>query len=390
MTIWPFSVSFLLFATLAFTAPFLVLYYQQLQFTGPQIGLLVGLPPLITLLTTPLWTGWADTSKRHHLVVSLAILGSASALVALPLVSGFLPVLLLVLLFILSYSPLTSFADSATMFMLADKKALYGRIRLGGTIGFGLAAPLAGLLVQTNGLKFAFWGGAVLLLLALLVSQKLIHGQLSADPAARTGFRALLINPQWYFFLILAFMGGVAMSATNNYLFPFLQELRANESTMGLVLTFGTFSEIPVLFFGNYLLKRFKPFGLLRWAMLITGIRLIFFAFSGSANHILFLQLFGGLTFPAMWLAGVAYADEHAPVGLRTTAQGLFGVMVGGFGASVGGFVGGALLASLGGRGIFFLYGAIVLGATLMVSFQQKRTLSSQTLSGATGSDGVN
>lgn len=378
MTIWPFSLSFLLFATLAFTAPFLVLYYQQLQFTGPQIGLLVGLPPLITLLTTPLWTGWADTHKQHRLAISLGILGSALALVLLPLVSGFLPVLLLVLLFIVSYSPLTSFADSATMFMLADKKELYGRIRLGGTIGFGLAAPLAGFLVQINGLKIAFGGGAILLLLALIVSQKLVHGQLPAGQAVRARFRDLLINRQWYFFLTLAFMGGVAMSATNNYLFPYLQELRASESTMGLVLTFGTFSEIPVLFFGNYLLKRFKPSGLLRWAMLITGIRLIFFAFSRSANHILFLQLFGGLTFPAMWMAGVAYADEQAPAGLRTTAQGLFGVMVGGFGASVGGFMGGALLESLGGRGIFLLYGMIVLCATIMVSFWQSRATVNQ------------
>ena len=163
------------------------------------------------------------------------------------------------------------------------------------------------------------------------------------------------------------------MSATNNYLFPYLQELNTNETTMGLVLTFGTFSEIPVLFFGYYLLKRFKPYGLLRLAMVITGLRLMFFALSRSPDHILILQLFNGLTFPAMWMAGVAYADEQAPAGLRTTAQGLFGVMVGSIGAAAGGFIGGALLESLRGRGLFLLYGTITLVATIVIGLWQSR-----------------
>lgn len=316
--------------------------------------------------------------RRHRLVMGFIILGGALALVGLSLATSFLPVLLLALLFSIFYAPLTSFADSATMFMLADKKELYGQVRVGGTIGFGLLAPLAGFLVQNFGLRVSFWGGAVLLLLALVVSQKLVHGHSPVGESARAGFRALLVNWQWYFFLALAFMGGVAMSATNNYLFPYLQELRANEATMGLVLTFGTFSEIPVLFFGYYLLRRFKPYGLLRLAMLITGLRLMLFALSHSANHILILQLFNGLTFPAMWMAGVAYADEHAPASLRTTAQGLFGVMVGGIGAAVGGFMGGALLESLRGRGLFFLYGIIVFSATILVSFLQSRYTTSQ------------
>ena len=104
ITIWPFTFSFLIFATLAFTAPFLVLYYQELDFTGPQIGLLVGLTPLITLLTTPLWTGWADTMRRHRLVMGFIILGGALALVGLSLATSFLPVLLLALLFSIFYA----------------------------------------------------------------------------------------------------------------------------------------------------------------------------------------------------------------------------------------------------------------------------------------------
>ena len=71
--IWPFSLSFLQFAGVAFTMPFLVLYYQDLGFNGAQIGLLVGLAPLITLVSTPFWTGLADASHRHRFYMGIAL-----------------------------------------------------------------------------------------------------------------------------------------------------------------------------------------------------------------------------------------------------------------------------------------------------------------------------
>jgi MFS family permease len=76
---------------------------------------------------------------------------------------------------------------------------------------------------------------------------------------------------------------------------------------------------------------------------------------------VLIVQAFGGMIFPAMWLAGVSYADEHAPVGLKSTAQGLFGAMTFGFGSAIGGFVGGLLLESIGGRGLFLVFGLFIL-----------------------------
>ena len=47
---YPFTFYFLYFAALACLAPFVVLFYQQLGFSGAQIGLLAGMAPLITLV----------------------------------------------------------------------------------------------------------------------------------------------------------------------------------------------------------------------------------------------------------------------------------------------------------------------------------------------------
>lgn len=58
-------------------------------------------------------------------------------------------------------APVSSLVNSATMYMLGNEKDLYGRIRLGGTIGFGIAASIVGVLVKNHGLKMAFWIAAV-------------------------------------------------------------------------------------------------------------------------------------------------------------------------------------------------------------------------------------
>ena len=218
----------------------------------------------------------------------------------------------------------------------------------------------------------AFLGCAVLLLMGLVLSQKLTHSTVTSTGSTLQGIRILLTNRRWLLFLVLAFAGGLALAGTNTYLFPFLKELGANESTMGLAAMLGTLSEIPVLFYGHFLVRRFKPFGLLMLAMAFTGLRLLAFAASDTPTLALIVQLFNGLTFPAMWVAGVTYANENAPTGLSATAQGMFGAMVFGFGTAVGGFAGGPLLESFGGRSIYIVFGLAVLGTVSIVALLQR------------------
>jgi PPP family 3-phenylpropionic acid transporter len=371
--VWPFSLNFLIFAAVAFIAPFLVLYYQSLGFNGTQIGLLAGLTPLVTMVSAPFWTGLADQTRRHRLIMSATLGVSVALLLVLPGFSAFAPILLLIVLFNAFYAPVSSFTDSATMFMLGDKKELYGRVRLGGTFGFGIAATIAGVFVQNYGIRYAFWGGALLLFLALLVSQKLVFGQARAGVAIQQGLRTLLVDRRWILFLTLALAGGFALAANNSYFLPYMKELGTAESLMGVVLTIGVLSEIPVLFFSNRLLQRFTANGLLLLAMIVTGLRLVVLAMVQTPEAALLLQLINGLTFPAMWIAGVAYADQYAPPGMRSTAQGIFGAMVFGLGLAIGGFVGGPILEQAGGQAVFLIYGVIVLAVTLAVALLQCR-----------------
>jgi MFS transporter, PPP family, 3-phenylpropionic acid transporter len=371
--IYPFSFYYLLFSGIAFIGPFIVLFYQSLGFTGTQIGLMTGLTPLVAMVGAPFWTGVADATQRHRWIMGIALLAAMASMLIVPYLTAFLPVLVLLMIYNLFGAPISSLADSATMAMLGPEKQMYGRIRLGGALGYGLSAPVAGLLVQIYGLRAAFFGCALLMFLSFLVSQKFVYSTLREGSFSFKNLRVLMSRPRWIYFLSLAFSGGFALASAHYYFFPYMKELGAKESLMGLGLTIGMISEIPMMFYGHKLLKRFKPFGLLKLAIGVTVLRLLLLAATWNPNFVLVIQLLGGMTFPVVWIAGVSFADENAPDGMKATAQGILNAVVIGFGVASGGFVGGLLLESIGGRGLHLVFGLVVLAILIIISLLTAR-----------------
>ena len=370
--IWPFSFYFLYFAALSSFMPFIVLFYQALQFNGTQIGLLTGIPPLITLLAAPFWTGVADASKRHRLIMSLGIAMAVGLVLLLQTLNGFVLIFVTIVIFNFFFSPVASLSDSATIAMLGEERGMYGRIRLGGTIGWGVVAPIAGALVENYGLKLAFWGFSALMFVNFFIVQKMVHDSSMQGPSNHGGVRYFLTSRRWILFLLLAFLGGLGSFSAASYLFPYMAELGASETTMGLALTLSTMTELPIFFFGNRLVKRFGSQGLLMISLVLIGLRSLLYALVSAPFAVLIVQMLGGTVFPALWLAGVNYADEHAPAGLKSTAQGLFGAMTFGFGSAVAGFVGGPLLESIGGRGMFLVFGLFILGGIGLIEIVKR------------------
>jgi PPP family 3-phenylpropionic acid transporter len=348
--------------------PFIILYYQESGFNGTQIGLLAGMAPLVAMLGAPLWTGLADTTGRHKLIMSLAILGALVSASVYPLFHSLAPMFLLVFLYSLFNSPIMSFADSATMGMLADKKNMYGRVRLGGTIGWGLMAPLASLIIQAYGLRWSFWGYAIIMVLVFIVSQRFTFGKKVENISFGRNMRPLLADRKWVIFLSLAFVGGVALASINAYMFPYMEQLGISRSTMGIALTISTLGELPILFFANRLLKRLGAYGLLVLGLTITGIRLLLYAWLNFTAGILIFQLLNGMTYPMIWVAGVSYAYENAPEGMKATAQGLFGAMIVGIGAAAGSFLGGLMLEGIGGRWMYLIFGVGLLVSVAVIT----------------------
>ncbi len=357
---------FVFFAAGACLIPFLALYYHDLGLTGRQIGLLTGIVPLITMVGAAAWGAFADATGRHHLLLLTAIGGLWLAIAAMTQVSTFAQLIPLVCLYAVFIAPLVPLIDNSVMARLGEQRQEYGRVRVWGSYGWGIAALIIGVIIQHQGLLAAFPTYLVLMIILFFVGVRLpVRGGHTGEPV-RHGLRRLFTNRQWLLFTIVALVEGMTLGIFLNYLFLYLEALGASNMVMGLSLTFATLSEIPVFLYARRLLARWGAPFVLMLSLAGTVIRAFAYVFMTAPWQVLPISLLHGPTFAAMWAAGVAYADEIAPPGLGATAQGLFNSAVLGLGAAVGSFTGGYLYDGRGAVAAFQWAGWAALAALLL------------------------
>ena len=370
---WAPPLYFLYYAAAATLLPFLTIYYQDLGLTGTQIGLLASMPPLLSLMSAPVWGIVSDTMKQRKLSLLIAIGGAILLALALSVARGFFWLIPTVMLFSFFFSPIMPLVDTTTISMLGGQKERYGRLRLWGAVGWGVAAPVVGWLIETDSAAWSFWAYAALMALGFLIALGVPEtGRIKA--ASQLDLRISLASPRWLLFLIITFSGGMTLSMISNFLFLFLRQLGADEFSLGLTLTVATLSELPILFFSSRLLSRWSAGQLIGVALLVFAIRALAYSFIAVPWLALLIQLLHGPTFSLMWIAGVSYADRIAPTGLEATAQGLFSGVMLGIGSASGAFLGGLVYEHVGLVAMFRLAALISLVGMGFVRLVEKKS----------------
>ena len=335
----PKIVYFCFFAAGSALMPYLALYYNQIGLDARVIGLLAGIPPLVTLVAAPLWGGLADLTRRHRQLLLVAMGGTVITVLILSTTVHLYLIVPLVILYAFFVAPIMPLVDNSVLVLLGKQKDLYGKQRVWGAIGWGCSAAAMGFVISRMGLDLAFYGYALFMTLGLLAASRLRVSRASISVPFVSGLRTLLVQRRWLVFLTAILTAGVAAGMYHSFLFLYLDSLGASTVLMGLSLVVATFSEIPVFFFSDRLLGRFGARGLLLIAMAAAAVRMFAYSVMIMPWQVIMINLLHGLTFSAMWAAGVAM----------------------GVAAAVGAMLGGLLFESVGPQAMFRVGGYIVL-----------------------------
>jgi PPP family 3-phenylpropionic acid transporter len=361
---------FLHFAALAALMPYLTIYFASRGLSGIEIGLLSSLVPLMTMLGAPFWTEIADATGRHRAVLVAVIGMVVVAALALSTATHVVTLGIFTALLAFHLAPSMPLLDHAVLEALGDRAHAYGRQRAWGAVGWAISAPAAGWVTNAFGLPWAFFVFLGVMPWVALAASRVTYAATTGAGTRRVGGGLVLAlrDTRWIPLLVAGFAGGVGLAMVAFFLPLHLRDLGGSFTVIGVAIAVPAISEVPFMVFGGALLAAVGPRRLLLGAVAALALRLLLSGVIPDATALVAVQLLHGPSFGVLWIAGVTYAREIAPLGSRAVAQGLFAAVTGGLGSFTGSLLGGVTYDAWGGSGAFLVAAAFTGLAAVMLA----------------------
>jgi predicted MFS family arabinose efflux permease len=341
--------------------PFLPMYYHSLGLSGQLIGVLGAITPFSTFLVAPLWGYCIDKLKRPFTVFYITFLVSIGAQLMVSYHNA--PVYLMTMVFITAIfrAPIKPMIDTLVLKQLPDR-SLYGRIRLFGQIGFGVATGAVGCMstgdrliiypesntVITIGMRASiFWQSlrgnklpfflhgllAIPAFICLRAFHKLHQKKVqtkdpsknisssssSKDESIMDGLLQLTRNKDALLFFFLVFLLGLSGAATANFAFIRMREVGASDKLLGACRLLSSIAGAPMFWFSGKIQKLLGVDRILILTLLCYATRFSIYAFMSNPLYGLVADAIRGISFAVFWSTATIYANRIAPPSLGVT-----------------------------------------------------------------------
>lgn len=330
------------------------------------ISILGAMPMGLTLLAAPVWAGIADYFGLHRKILPLIMLLSIPFMISIAVFNAFWALLLVVIFYGICSSPIMSLADNSVLSSLGSRRSRYGYLRLWGSVGWGVAGWLAGVLMERMGPTVAFAAFVVLMILGGWVALKMPEPEFEKGISYWTSLRAVIRDSRWIGFLLGTFLVGTAFMFISNYFLIYLKDLGAPGGLQGLMVASSVVLEIPFFIFSAVLIKKVSARGLILFSFVVLIIRLILSSLIKDPYWGVAVNMLHGPFFSTFWPGAVNYARDIAPRGLGASAQALFAASLWGMGGVVGALLGGVLFEQFS-PAVMFQVGAVLTLAGLIL-----------------------
>lgn len=292
---------------------FMALYLNHRGLGVNEVGIIVGaVYPFAQLLGQPMWSAIADRTRRHKACMLLSLALGTCVVFSTVFMTTFLSLALNIGAGAFLSSAVNPLLDNTTMMSLQHHGvplSHYGRYRVFGAVGWGVAALALGPLIDKLGVESIFYAYGVssivfigLVTLLPFRSRRSNAEQLSINPSAkgdssdehkeasdheplvqspelRGGYLSQLLSQKYtllFFFMVICM--GLGKGVIDCFLFLFLQDMGGPGLLMGLSLAVTTVSEIPFFFYSGELIKRCGAIYTVALALCAYAARLLYYS----------------------------------------------------------------------------------------------------------------
>ncbi|XP_065053106.1 major facilitator superfamily domain-containing protein 6-like [Rhopilema esculentum] len=268
--------------------------------------------------------------------------------------------------------PATTLADTATLNYLGENKEKYGRQRMFGSLGWGSAMLVVGLVIDSmpsyvvcgvtisKDYTYCFYFFLGYMIIALAVSTRFTFKNEHEDDIIRgTPKDVIKLFLDWRYMVVIfvAFYAGLGMGLARVFLFWHLEDLGAPPTLFGLSSALDHVAETVTYFFTETIIHYIGHVEVICFGLLANFFRFIAISMLVNPWLILPLDILQGFAHAGVWAALTSYMGRAAPPGYRAAVQGILQGFYYGLGRAVGAIVGGVLSHSLGTDKTFRYYG---------------------------------
>jgi PPP family 3-phenylpropionic acid transporter len=387
------SYYFVAFIPWGIYGPYLPLFFQRSGRSDAEIGALLALPPLLMILSPPIWGAVADRLKDKKQVLLILLAASALVFPGFWYGQSFLVAMATMAVFAFFFTPSEPLGDAITMENLSSAGGDYGRIRLWGSLGYifplllmgAILKPESGAGVGVQSLVSVFVLFIAFRLLTFAWATRLPRSE--GIHVGRFDLRALRILAERPLVVLMAcaFLSRLATQGLYVFFSIYLDKLHMGDNLKGYFLAIGVVSEVVVMYYAAGVMNRVSIKWLFAVSLVASAVRLFAFSFHLGFLTIALIAPLQGLSFAAFHVPAVTYVNRVSPPQLRASGQTLFAAVVSGLGGVVGAQVSGALAGHLGVLGLFRVMSLVVIVSLVafVALFQPERTAAPDCVSGA-------
>jgi PPP family 3-phenylpropionic acid transporter len=317
---------FVLFTVMAIVYPYFQMFLRARGFSDAQVGYLQGFVALAGVCG-PLLIGYiADRTGRRRALTAFCLIAFAALVVPLNRTSSFWLAAALVAGVGFTVRTTIPLTDTLAATQLPDPIHQYGRVRIWGSIGFIVAlvgiralrlvddqsssSMAAGMLVAT--------GICLLSTLALLREGPPAAREHRTDAPASGGFDSV-----FWLFVLATGLHQWGMSAYYSFFTMYLHD-RLGMANGAWVWAIGSAAEVPLLFFGGRIIRRFGLSAMLRASMAAVALRLGIIGLAPTLWVVLPSQVLHAMTFGVFHAASIEFLRRKVPSARRGLAMALY------------------------------------------------------------------
>lgn len=349
---------FLFHATNTIILSFLPLYLKFKGLNGTEIGWVLAIGPLASIISQPFWGYLSDKYKTVKTMLIISVIGMLIASIIFFQMNHLLAILIIGAVFYFFSSPVGALSDSLAQRRANDLQVSFGSIRMWGSIGFAFSSLVVGHILTEIGVQYIIWPYVIFGSILLVVAFSIKDVKTDSEPVSFEDVRGLFNYRPYIIFLLFMLFITISHRANDSFIGIYIAELGGAENLVGIAWFVGVMSEAAVFALAVFWFRKLNPILFIILAGILYAMRWFIYGSIDSPLTIILFQVLHGATFGIFYVASFDFVTKLIPKNLQATGHLIFYSVLFGISGIIGSLSGGFIIENYSGATLYKMMGA--------------------------------